>query len=222
MIKAPMKNRPYSFWIGRMSPFDFFDSIHCINMDCATERWRNMRERFARLGIGDRVQRFSAIATPGNHHIGCALSHRALIAQARERGYRRILVFEDDALFLDRTPQVLAQALPELERIHWHIFYLGAMTWGRELPPEPGCEFLSRAQGVTCTHALAYHEDVFPSLLQELPADIAGMADWLIRHQGIDQYLGQLPKAVMLRRPVSTQPFLLPYESPADQFHFTI
>jgi hypothetical protein len=205
-----------------MSPFDYFDDIRCINLNSATERWQNMERRFQKLGISDRVRRFSAVATPGNHHIGCALSHRHIIQEASERGHRSVLVFEDDALFLDRACAVLAEAVLELERVDWELCYLGSCRWQGDLAPEPGCQHLDRAQGVTCTHGIAYSERGFPRLLQDLPADFAGMAQWVEKQAAIDQYLCKLDKAVAVHPPVTTQAWLLPYEDPADQFHFTI
>jgi hypothetical protein len=205
-----------------MSPFDCFDAIRCINLDSATERWRNMQERFQKLGISHRVRRFPAISTPGNHHIGCALSHRRVVAEAGEQGCRSVLVFEDDALFLDHTLEVLAVALPELANLDWELCYLGGCRWQGDLDPEPGCQYLGRVRGVTCTHAIAYSERIFPRLLQDLPAGVAGMAEWLEKHHGIDHYLSSTENAKVIRPPVASQPFLLPYEDPADQFRFTI
>ncbi len=205
-----------------MSPFDYFDDIRCINLDSATERWQNMERRFQRLGIEGRVRRFSAVATPGNHHIGCALSHRRVLQEAEASGCRSVLVFEDDALFLDRSLDVLAAATAELAGIDWDLCYLGGCRWDGDLDPEPDCQHLDRARNVTCTHAIAYNGPVFPRLLQALPADVAGMALWVEEHHGIDQYLRNIGKAVIVRPPVATQPVHLPYEDPADQFHFTI
>lgn len=205
-----------------MDPFAFFDGIRCINLDSAPERWREMQQRFGKLGIAGRVRRYAAVSTPGNHHIGCALSHRRILEEAGESGCRSVLVFEDDALFLDRAFEVLTEAVAELARIDWNLCYLGGCRWDGELDPEPDCRRLDRARGVTCTHALAYSERVFSRLLKELPADVAGMAGWVEAHHGIDQYLRGIENAVAIHPPVATQAWLLPYEDPADQFRFTI
>jgi len=61
------------------TPFDFFDIIYCINLDSEKGRWKNTIAQAEQLGFAERVQRFSAIETPENHHIGCALSHRGVI-----------------------------------------------------------------------------------------------------------------------------------------------
>jgi GR25 family glycosyltransferase involved in LPS biosynthesis len=205
-----------------MAPFDYFDDIRCINLDSATERWQKMETRFAKLGIASRVRRFSAVPTPGNHHVGCALSHRRIVEEAKALGHRSVLVFEDDALFLDSTLQVLALAVEELPNVEWTLCFLGGFRWTGELEPEPGCQHWSRAENVTCTHAIAYSERFYDRLLAELPGDFAGMHDWVEKNAGIDQHLRHIENAVLTRPPVSAQPFMLPYEDPADQFHFTI
>src|SRR5207244_2516072 len=62
------------------NPFMFFDAIFCLNLDAQTERWEAMQDRFRTLDIGWRVERFPAVVTPEDHHRGCALSFRAMIA----------------------------------------------------------------------------------------------------------------------------------------------
>ena len=43
------------------NPLDFFDAIYCINLDERTDRWKHCLIEFKKLGISDRVIRFSAI-----------------------------------------------------------------------------------------------------------------------------------------------------------------
>ena len=81
------------------NPFYYFDAIYCINLNHQTNRWSEMQERFEKMGIVHRVKRFEAEYTPVNHHIGCALSHRKIIAEAQYHKHNNILVFEDDAIF---------------------------------------------------------------------------------------------------------------------------
>jgi hypothetical protein len=96
------------------SPFHFFDAIYCINLDHASERWEAAEARFQALGIAARVRRFPAIETPSNHHIGCALSHRAILAEALQRGLRNVLVFEDDVIF---SADAVEELLPNVEEL---------------------------------------------------------------------------------------------------------
>jgi hypothetical protein len=210
-----------------VNPFDYFGSIRCVNLDDDTERWQEMQARFRILGIADRVERTEAVRTRFNYHVGCALSHRRGIQDAADRGCSSVLLLEDDALFLDRTLAVLAGAVEELARIDWTICFLGGTRWEREDEPVPGCRWLYKTGRRTSCHATAIHRQVFPFALQELPATIPGMTEWVKDKKAIDQYEMVFPRdildrAVTLCPAVVTQPILLPYEDSHNQFHFTI
>lgn len=206
-----------------IDPFAYFERIWCINLKSADDRWRQMTARFKRLGIGDRVERFAAVSTPGNHHVGCALSHRRIMAAAREAGAQRILVFEDDAVFLDETRAYLAAAVAELQDIAWDIFYLGGCVRATECPPIPGCQHLLMPRQQTWTHAVAYNCGFMDRVLAELPADLHEILEWIDEHTAIDQYFARLVdhRPVIITPSVASQPWLLPYEDPAIQHKFT-
>ncbi|MDP2834998.1 MAG: glycosyltransferase family 25 protein [Pseudomonadota bacterium] len=205
-------------------PFAYFERIWCINLQSADDRWRRMTARFERLGIGDRVERFPAVSTPGNHHVGCALSHRRIMAAARAAGAQRILVFEDDALFLDETRAYLAAAVDEMQDIAWDIFYLGGCVRATECPPIPGCRHLLLPRRQTYTHAVAYNAAFMDRVLAELPADLHDMLRWVDEHTAIDRYFERMldHKPVIITPVVASQPWLLPYEDPAIQHKFTL
>jgi len=202
--------------VGRelRSPFHFFDAVYCINLDAETGRWESVMAQARALGIDQRIRRFPAIETPHNHHIGCALSHRAVVAEARWLGLGNVLVFEDDVLFSRDTEAVLAGSLAELAGREWRLLYLGGHRSGRGFPMAPGSRFLQTAQGLTCLHAVAYHHAVYDRILGEVPATPTAMALWLQTHRGIDQYyahcLGGL--SLVTCPSVATQPALLPLE----------
>ncbi len=43
------------------NPFDYFDKIFCINLDSRPDRWKQVQKEFDKVGILDRVERFSAL-----------------------------------------------------------------------------------------------------------------------------------------------------------------
>ena len=43
------------------NPFDYFDKIFCINLDSRPDRWEQVQKEFDKVGILDRVERFSAL-----------------------------------------------------------------------------------------------------------------------------------------------------------------
>ena len=174
-----------------------------------------MSARFARLGIAHRIRRLDAIRTEANHQIGCALSHRAVVEEAWRQGLENVLVFEDDVLFTTDAIAGLQSGLQELRCREWKLFYLGACRWHREFPPLPGAQRLAQAGSVTCAHAVAYHRSLYDRYLREVPADAAGMQEWLKTHLGIDQYyaFSITEQKYILTPVVATQPPIVPMES---------
>jgi hypothetical protein len=173
----------------KKDPFDYFDVIYCINLDEAEERWRSAIAQFERVNIAGRVRRFSAIRTPSNHHAGCALSHRAIIRQAELQGLRNVLIFEDDVIFTVDALSHLSVVVQELDGRDWDILYLGGCRWRRQFPKVKGCTRLEYAGAVTCSHAIAYRQTIFRRILEEVPADIPLMQEWLECHRGLDQFI---------------------------------
>lgn len=204
-------------------PLLYFDAIYCINLDAAEHRWRAMQRRFERLGISRRVRRFSAVETPDSHHVGCALSHRAIIEQARTLGLQQVLVLEDDAVFLDGAGECLSKTIPELQRQDWGLFYLGGHRWGREYAKVPGCDHLGYVDaGLTTTHAVAYHGSAYDALLAEIPATADDMRQWLQVYKGIDQYYTTLGRRYLSLPSVASQGPLLESEDPAYRHRFVL
>jgi GR25 family glycosyltransferase involved in LPS biosynthesis len=89
--------------------FDYFDGGFYLNLDKRTER----REAFERRSkeAGFEVERFSAIQlneedvpNPFNGKdwyikISCTYSHFQMIKEAKRRGWKNCLIFEDDCVF---------------------------------------------------------------------------------------------------------------------------
>jgi GR25 family glycosyltransferase involved in LPS biosynthesis len=185
------------------SPFHFFDAIYCINLDRQTDRWQAMQRRFQKLRIARRMRRFAAIETPSSHHIGCALSHRGIIAEAKLQGLKSVLVFEDDARFTPDAAEVLEQSLRELEGREWQLLYLGGYRTDQLLRAVPGCRHLVIPAQITCTHAIAYHHSVYDAILEAVPDTAEEVAVWAQRHLAIDQfYTFNLQAKLFLVNPV--------------------
>ncbi|WP_194835677.1 hypothetical protein [Nocardia sp. XZ_19_369] len=186
-------------WLAeRNDPFDAFGAIVCINSDHQPQRWTRISARFVSLGIAEKVQRLPATLTPERYQLGCALSHRRAIEMARVQSLESILVFEDDAVFLNGTIWVLRHSVRELMRVPWKLFYLGGFYSDQENPlgidnPAPNAAFLRHAPGLVTTHAIAYHRSVFDQILDELPADPESMRCFLADYDGhVDVYYSKV------------------------------
>ncbi|MFF2848806.1 glycosyltransferase [Streptomyces sp. NPDC058001] len=178
----------------KRNPFNAFDGITCINLDERPDRWEALRRRLGALGIRpERIHRQPATATPADHRIGRALSHRQAIQQAHTDGLESLLVVEDDALFLPDSASVLRQALRELADRRWSLLHLGAP----DSEPVPACaegnhslQAVPAGSDVTAL-AIAHHRSAFTHLLDELPDTVEDMSAWIQRHTSLDRYLAR-------------------------------
>jgi glycosyl transferase family 25 len=69
-----------------------------INLDRRIDRRQQIEKELGDKGID--FERFPAIEFPYQGHIGCSLSHLAVLRIARERKYESVMIFEDDFGFL--------------------------------------------------------------------------------------------------------------------------
>ena len=66
-------------------------------------------------------------------------------------GYGNILVFEDDALFIDTTLDIVRDAMADLPGHDWDLMYLGGCVHEQRFPFVDGSAALQVAKNVTCT-----------------------------------------------------------------------
>ena len=111
-----------------MSAFDYFDEIFCINLDRRPERWELSQKEFDKIGILDKVTRFSAIED-SHAEKGCFESHLQCIFSARKRGLNNVLIFEDDVAFLKCYEERKFEKSIEMLKLKddWEFFYLGGL-----------------------------------------------------------------------------------------------
>lgn len=193
-------------------PNSVFDHIYCINLDRRRDRWIAVEQRFRYWGLA--VERFSAIdgsqvvqSVAGQStllqqsplsppEIGCSLSHRAVVADAKARGFQTVLIFEDDVLFHRRFLWQF-QAVDLVPR-NWRMLYLGYSQYARRnlVYPSPAY-FLARRTLGTFAYALASSafDDVIEIAGQcRKPVDIALCR--LQNHGSVDCYSLTTPLAI--------------------------
>jgi glycosyl transferase family 25 len=74
------------------------DKIIYINLNKRTDRREEIERELNAFELP--YERFEAIETPGCGIIGCGQSHLAVLKLAKERGYKNILILEDDFMFI--------------------------------------------------------------------------------------------------------------------------
>ncbi len=124
----------------------YFDKIYCLNLDRRNDRWEKVSKEFSNFSIN--VERWSAIdgdnlteseliyveqninqerasrigKIENKYSLACLLSHIEIIKSAKARGYKKILIFEDDVI-LSKDFLIDIKLIRELD---WKLFYLGA------------------------------------------------------------------------------------------------
>jgi GR25 family glycosyltransferase involved in LPS biosynthesis len=121
---------------------NFFDKIFYINLDKDTERNQNLLSQFEKYNITN-FERISGIKfeeIPDKMYwrnfnlnalnekyilgsMGCRASHKKIMDISMERGYSKILIFEDDIFFTEDPNEILNKNLHNLDS--WDMMYFG-------------------------------------------------------------------------------------------------
>lgn len=140
------------------SPFDFFQEIYCINLDHRTDRWEHACSEFVKLGIIDRVIRFSAVKEEDGR-VGVIKSHLNIVKKARDTKLDNVLVFEDDVQFIGEDPiGILRRAINQISEIEYFLFYLGANIHSSLDKLQ---ENLLKARVAYGAHAICYNRRIY-------------------------------------------------------------
>jgi len=165
--------------------WSFFDSIQCITVDTASKRVKQLKQNLKENGVNnyklikferasDKTLRnkksasFIGILQHGEETFGqiassLFINHVSIIADSYARGFRNVLILEDDARFnLKMTQRYLPCIINKLEALDWKIVNFGAMDFpcpfrmpfsdGLAIAPTPllaHCYALSRS-GMAC------------------------------------------------------------------------
>ncbi len=193
---------------------DLIDGVVCINRDTDIDRWESYcaraegvidAERLHRLrgvegvqlpGYGERpwfTERTGARREYWGHGGGCLLSHRNAIRFAQERGWRNVLITEDDAVpeVGEEAARALARALRDLKG-KW-VLYLGYNTlsasrpFGRALWRQDGYS-LWQISGAIALHAYIVPQSMYGAILERLPQEDSQAWSWMARHRAIDNW----------------------------------
>lgn len=121
-----------------------FDKVYCLNLSSRPERMDIMKHRFNYVGID--YERFNGIN--GNilkyfyryapsyfsnpNYVGCNLSHIAIYQDAIDRGFKRIMIIEDDVRINRYSNSILSEA-PDLLEFNWDLLYFAYIPLSDDL-----------------------------------------------------------------------------------------
>jgi len=152
---------------------DFFDKIYCINLKHRTDRWDSCNKQFTEYGLN--VERFDAIngkeitpegvngLLPGE--VGVIRSNYNVIKDAKENGYKNIIIFEDDVELCDDFKVKFNHMYSKVPN-DWCFLYLGGNHVGGLIPINDSVAQIKHTYAI---HAICVNESVFDHILEILP-----------------------------------------------------
>lgn len=123
--------------------------------------------------IGWDYELFKAVDT--NSHVGCTKSHCEIIKIAKERGYEKVLVVEDDCSFMPYAKSLLEEIEIKTTDLNFAIINL-APTLNRPVNRSQKHELLlditnlppkqEHHRGVFATNMIMYHNSIYDKVLE--------------------------------------------------------
>lgn len=112
------------------------DAVLCISLEHRGDRRAKLDDHFKNLGLD--VEYFLATKDVGNPERGCYTSHRACALKAFDRGYKRVLILEDDVQITPTSDKQIDRINRFLDLRNPEIFFLGGMLGRMWRIPFPG------------------------------------------------------------------------------------
>ena len=150
------------------------DKIFYINLDKRTDRREDIEDELQRFGLKqpfydfsnnliEIVERFPAISTPGRGIVGCTFSHLAVYKLAKERGYKNVLIFEDDFIFLS-TKNEFYENMSKLLSINFDVCMLAYHNTCDAVPTE--YDFLMRTVEAQTASGYIISSSIYDRLIE--------------------------------------------------------
>ena len=177
-----------------MRSFADIQHIMYINLDSRPDRQTHIEAQLKAVGFNT-YERFPAIKL-SNGRAGCSMSHLKCLQNAKDRGYKHVLICEDDTLFL--APSVLKGQFNKLFELYpnlpWDVIMLG----GNNVPPylriNDTAIRVSHCQTTTC---YLVNHTYYDTLLQNIREGLNLLVRMPTQHfeYAIDKYWQRLQKS---------------------------
>lgn len=158
-----------------ISPDKYFDKIYCINLAHRKDRLLKFRKNIRNLGT-DKITYFSAIdGTKVIDHdwehskgaLGCRLSHLTILKEAKHNNFKKILIFEDDAIVL-KSFRSKFEYLISIVGDNWDMIYFGGKHY---LKPDVIDRKVIKLNNTLTTHSLAINHRCYDKLIKKIEED---------------------------------------------------
>ncbi len=108
----------------------YFDKIYCINLDRRFDKFEQFQSEVNKVNEFE-FERYSAVdgnlienkTKLKNGEVGCLLSHLDILYKIVENNYKNVLIFEDDAVFLNNF-NMFEEYMKQVPQ-NWDMLYFG-------------------------------------------------------------------------------------------------
>lgn len=168
----------------------YVDKIFFINMDKDVDRRNDILAQFQKHNITN-YERISGViiddntpkhclfgpynnAPPEKYYngsVGCLLAHRKAIQMAKDRGYKKILILEDDIVIDDDFNKKFNKYISNFndDVKYWNILYLGLCSWNTTITNTSFNDYLIRINGGgTCAFSYLVNSNIYDYLLANI------------------------------------------------------
>lgn len=154
---------------------DQIDAFIYINLEHRKDRRSALVSQLKHLNVqADKILRIEASFDILNGHRGCVKSHIQALELAKGRGYEKILILEDDALFI-KTPKEINQGIATFFQEFigtWDVFFLGAAIFEYDATHHPDYKKVRCAE---CAHSYIVHKNYYSTLIDCYNSSLALM-----------------------------------------------
>ncbi len=204
---------------------NFVDKIFVVNLDERKDRWDNIVLEFGRIGIPqEKYERFSAIRPefkdlPEKWHnklvsphkrnpeyirstIGCKMSQNACVQIAKERGYKNIIICEDDVAFVfpkHTTYDILDLVVTQLSQCEYHMCYLSGNHLQKPMDCGLADSHLYKTFGTLAAHAYFLNCSIFDYIIENMMGEGCELDNYYI------SYIQKQGKSYTIRPGLVTQ-----------------
>jgi hypothetical protein len=149
-----------------------------VNLERRKDRFESIKKEMEYIGWD--YEYFPAIDL--NNHVGCTKSHLEIIKLAKARGYKKVLVIEDDCTIMPYAKSLVQQIETESSGIEFAVINL-APTINRPINLSTNSKWFLDAtnlppkeehhRGIFATNMIMYHESIYDKVLEiEEPSKI--------------------------------------------------
>ena len=193
---------------------DYIDGCFCINVKERKDRLKKAKKHFVKRNVP--VEYVVVKRNNANPAKGCLTSHLELVKLAKQRGWKNMLVFEDDCILSTSVKQGLPTTLPPLygilflggniQGVHQHEFdYPSSEQDSKNIGTASNPNWV-RLSGCLTTHAYIMSCDIFDHVIDTLErynkqVDVYFSSE--IVAKGTPN--GKLPPSYVLNPPIATQ-----------------